>query len=95
MSTMQQALQDVGLEPTKTRQTIRRHNMARFGTEEKPTLATIVDAVFAPITKTRKIQVQRAGGFYRARYAGRPTTCFALTAEQAIKYLRFFDGGAQ
>jgi hypothetical protein len=62
-------------------------------TQAKPTLANIVDTLLAPIT--RKIQVQKAGGFYRARYAGRPTSCFGLTAEQAIKYLKLLDVGAQ
>jgi hypothetical protein len=41
--------------------------------------------------KTPKVQVQRAGGFYRARWEGRSTSCFAFTTEVAIKRLKFFD----
>lgn len=79
MSTLEQALQGVGYKQV---------------TRTKPSLASIVDAVMTPITKARKIQVQKAGGFYRARYAGRPTSCFGYTPEAATKALKFFDGGA-
>lgn len=61
---------------------------------EKPTLAQIVDAVMAPITRPRKIVISRAGDFVRARYEGRKTCVLALTAEQARKNLKMFDGGA-
>jgi hypothetical protein len=38
----------------------------------------------------RKIQVQRAGGFYKARFDGEATFTFGETPEYAIKLLRFW-----
>ena len=46
-------------------------------------------------TKPRKIQIQKAGDYYRARYAGRATAIFVWDPANAAKQLRFFDGEAQ
>ena len=43
-------------------------------------------------TQHLKIQVQKAGGFVKARYEGRTTCCFGLTPEEAINKLKLFHG---
>lgn len=90
MSTIQEALQDVGYKPP-TRRQMRRHNINLFATEERPTIEKIIDRVIDPITRPLKVQVQRAGGYYRARFEGRQISCFGLTPEQATKNLKFFE----
>ena len=76
MSTMQTARQMMA------------HNTVRLTFEEQ--LESVVDEVIAPIIKVRTIQVQRAGGFYRARFDGEATCCFGDTPQQAIKRAKFF-----
>lgn len=38
----------------------------------------------------RKIQIQRAGGLYRARYEGESTSCLGFTQQEAKKKLEFW-----
>jgi hypothetical protein len=42
-------------------------------------------------TKPRKIQIQKAGGFYRARYEGRAINVIVFEKNNAAKQLKFFD----
>jgi hypothetical protein len=67
------------------------HNTVLLTFEEQ--LGNIVDEVIAPIVKLRKIQVQRAGSHYKARFDGEATFTFGATPEYAIKLLNFW--GAQ
>jgi len=39
----------------------------------------------------RKIQVQRAGGFYKVRYEGQHDSCFVEDPKHAAKRLQVFD----
>jgi hypothetical protein len=39
----------------------------------------------------RKVQMRRAGGSYRARYAGEATVCFGATSEDAYARLKFWS----
>jgi len=80
MSTMQQALMEVGFQPRL--RTLRR-------AAERERLETVVDEVIAPITKPRKIQVQRAGGHYKARWEGESACCFGSTPESATERLKY------
>lgn len=93
MGTMQQALQDVGYRPTGLR--ARLLNSAKQKKETpRPTPITIealVDGVIDPITKQLKIQVQRAGSHYRARYQGGAVSVFGETAKDATHNLKFFS----
>jgi hypothetical protein len=38
----------------------------------------------------RKVQVQRAGGLYRARFEGDSESCFGITPNEATKRLKFW-----
>jgi hypothetical protein len=82
MSTMHQALQEVGFQPTRRR-------------EEKPTIEKMVDKVFEPITRPRKVITGRAGGFVTARYEGRRAFVFASDIEAARKRLKYWDNGGR
>ena len=42
----------------------------------------------------RKIVISKAGGFVRARYAGRKTFVFGFDAKHAMSRLKCWDGGA-
>lgn len=71
MSNLQQALTQVGFQPSK---------------KTKATLEQLIDDVITPITKpakTRVIQVQRAGGFVKARWHGEPNCVFGISPEEA------------
>jgi len=45
---------------------------------------------FPPPIQTRKVIIQRAGGFYRARYAGMANNTFGRNPKQAADKLKFF-----
>ena len=55
-------------------------------------LEKAIDEVFAPITRPVKVQVQKAGGFVKVRYAGHNIYCFGKTPEQAISNLKVLHG---
>jgi len=83
MGTMQTALTDVGFRP-------RLRTLRRAAERERLALETVVDGVFEPLIKNRKVVVQRAGGYYKARYVGQAACCFGETPEEAsckLKYL--------
>ena len=40
----------------------------------------------------RRVQIQKAGDFYRARYEGESSNYFGRTEKQAIKSLKFAEG---
>ena len=75
---MQTAFQDVGYKPTKP------HII-------KDQLKTIVDRVFEHTIKPRKMQVQRAGCTYKARYEGRETFVFGKSTTEAVSRLQYWD----
>jgi len=70
MSNLQQALIDVGYQPS-------RRNISKQDREQR-LLKRLARAAIFPITKPRKIEVQRAGGFVRVCYQGKPEECFWL-----------------
>ena len=88
MSTMQQALIEVGFKP-------RLRTLRRAAERERLTLAPFVDGVTAPITKVRNIQVQKAGTHYRARFEGSASSIFSdnNTPSNISRKLEYFDGG--
>jgi hypothetical protein len=45
---------------------------------------------FPPPIQTRKVIIQRAGGFYRARYEGCENSCFGDTPKDAASKLKFW-----
>jgi hypothetical protein len=47
---------------------------------------------FPPPIQTRKVIIQRAGGLYRARYAGMSNNCFGINPKDAASKLKFFEG---
>jgi hypothetical protein len=73
---------------TRTARQMMAHNTVFFTFEER--LESVVYEVIAPIVKLRKIQVQRAGGFYKARFDGEATCCFGDNPQQATKRVKFF-----
>jgi hypothetical protein len=73
---------------TRTAREMMTHNTVRLTFEEQ--LGNIVDEVIAPTIKLRKIQMQKAGGFYKARFDGEATCCFGDTPQQATKRVKFF-----
>lgn len=77
MSTMKQALKQLGY---------------KGQTKQQPaSLEKIIDEAIDPITKPVKIQMQRAGSHYRARFEGRAPNCFGTTPQEAESRLRIFD----
>jgi hypothetical protein len=54
-------------------------------------LVLIANGVVNPITKERTIQVQRAGGYFKARFAGSAIFCFGVDPQQATKRVKYFD----
>lgn len=75
MTTIKKALQEVGFRPSKK-------------IAVKATLKQLVDDALYPIAKPRPIQVQRAGGYYKARFAGQASFTFGDTPEDAEEKLR-------
>lgn len=63
---------------------IEEHNLSMFVPESRKNRQ-------GTSTKPRKIQIQKAGDYYRARYAGRPTAVFVWNPDNAAKQLKFFD----
>ncbi len=89
MSTMQQALSEVGVKP-------RLRTLRRAAERERLRLETVVDEVFEPLIKRPlKVQITRVGGYFKARYEGRAICCFGHTPIEATKNLKFFDGATQ
>jgi cytidylate kinase len=93
MSTMQQALQEVGFQPTRRKKDMQRHNLALIGREEKPTIDKMVDKVFETIARPRKVITSRAGGFVTARYEGRRAFVFGFDERHALSRLKTWDNG--
>jgi len=70
-------------------------NLVLFNTQER--LENTIDGVFETLTKQpkqQKIQVQRAGSHYRARYAGQAACCFGETPQEASSKLRYLPRSA-
>jgi hypothetical protein len=88
MSTMLEALQDVGYKPTIRPSDVRRQQERQATTDA---LAQALDGVIDPlIMNPRRVEVQRAGGFYRARYEGYENSVFGDNPKQAIERLRLW-----
>jgi hypothetical protein len=86
---LHQALQEVGY--TSTRKDIRRHNLKLLN--DKPPIEAIVDEVFEPVMRPRKVIFTKAGGMVRARYEGRKTFVFGFDERHASNRLKTWDGG--
>jgi hypothetical protein len=86
MSTMQQAFQEVGYKPSGVRLRTLRKLAAKQQTFER-----VIDEVFAPITRNRKVVITKAGGFVRARYEGRRTYVFGSDVRHATSRLKTWD----
>lgn len=74
MSMLQQALGDVGYKPTPPKTPI--------------SFSKAIDGVMETMTRKPRIQVQRAGSCYKARWAGHPDFCFGVDPEHAVRRLR-------
>jgi hypothetical protein len=90
MGVMQEALVRVGFQPTKP---LRPRDMRRAQEREDITLAfhNFLDGVLKPLISVRKVQVQQAGGFYRARYEGTKISCFGDTSSEAKSNLKLWE----
>jgi hypothetical protein len=87
MSTLQQALQNVGYKPSLNREA--RKNLEREQITEA--LHRFLDGVLGPLIKPRNIQIQKIGSHYRARYAGESACCFGTTSTEATSRLKFWE----
>jgi hypothetical protein len=54
-------------------------------------LENVIDGLVKPLIKPRKVQVQRAGDFYKARYEGTKDATFGETPSKAAYNLRLWD----
>lgn len=72
---------------------MQQRNRNLFGTEDRVEVAVNNQVV----SKPRKIQFQKAGAFFRVRFAGRSTNIFwsSRSESQTMNRLKFFDGGTQ
>ncbi len=85
MSTMQQALREVGYKPGTRLRTLRKLEA------KQPTFQKVIDEVFAPITRPKKVVISKAGDFVRARYEGRRTYVFGYDVRHATSRLKTWD----
>lgn len=95
MSTIQQALKDVGYKPTAVRLRTLRRAAER---EATITLEAFVDGVVERLTKPRKIQVTKAGTHRKARYQGMADFVFCdeeTSFAQVQRRLKFFCSGQE
>jgi hypothetical protein len=90
---IQQALQQVGY---KVRQRTLRSAAEREAKlqVEYAALEKLGNQVIDPITKPLRIQVQRAGSRYRARYHGDSRSIFLDEPKEAARQLKFFCFGS-
>jgi hypothetical protein len=88
MSTIQQALQDVGYQPTIRPRDIRR---AQEREDITQALQKFLDGVMAPLIKVRRIQIRQAGSHYKVRYEGQNDCCFVSDPKHAAKRLSVFE----
>jgi hypothetical protein len=79
-SAIEEALQGVGYQP---RVMCMQESQAVTALLEKA-----IDEVLAPITRPVRVQVQKAGGYVKVRYAGHRICCFGKTPEHAIENLK-------
>ncbi len=89
MSTMQQALREVGYKPSGVRLRTLRQMTERE--QASATLKKTLDEVFAPITRPKKVVISKAGDFVRARYEGRVTYVFGYDVRHATGRLKTWD----
>lgn len=87
MGVMQAALEGVGFKPTIRPRDLRRLQERQAVTES---LEKALDGVFAPLIKERKVRLQYAGDFYRARFDGMRNNYFGRTAEEATERLNLW-----
>lgn len=91
MSGLQQALQEVGYQPTPhVRLRTLRREAEREAKTSPITIETFGDGV-EPISKPRKVVVTEQGGYFRARYAGTAVSTFGPTAKEATHALKFLS----
>jgi len=85
---MQEALMGLGYRPTPRQQRMMTAYNNREHIEAQPvTLETVIEKVFAPITKHHKVVVRRAGSHYKARFDGQAASAFGETPDQASSKL--------
>jgi hypothetical protein len=82
MSTLEQALSEIGYQPTMTRP------------KEEPTIETVIDGLMEPVTCPLKIVFRKAGGMIKARYGGRKTFVFGYDERHAVSRLKYWNMGA-
>jgi len=89
MSTMQECLEQVGYKPTGLRARLLNNAKQKKETlRPVASLEALVDGVIDPITKPRKVYVQRAGSHYKARYEGEASCCLGETPQEASRRLK-------
>jgi hypothetical protein len=93
MSSLQQALQDVGYSPTLSR-TLAAITKANIILNDVPydTLRALAEEAVANMAKPRKVLFQRAGGLVLARYEGERTYVFGRTNREAASRLKTWAG---
>ena len=99
MRTFSQQLAAVGFKPTfqpsptTTRQKIASVRASYRNISEPKSLETVLDELFEPITKDRKIIVTRMGnGFFKARYEGASDCAFGANRREARHRVERFNG---
>jgi hypothetical protein len=68
-----------------------KHALREVGYEvKKPkTLENVVVEIFQEVERDPRLQVQRAGGHYKARWEGQQGFCFGTSVEEATSRLKF------
>ena len=101
MRTFSQQLAAVGFKPTfqpsptTTRQKIASVRASYRNISEPKSLETVLDELFEPITKDRKVLVSRTGnGFFKARYEGKSDFAFGSDEREARHRVKMFSGGS-
>jgi hypothetical protein len=101
MRTFAQQLVSVGFQPafqpspTTTRQKIAPQIASNAQVFERKSFQSVLDELFEPITKDRKVLVTRTGnGFFKARYEGKSDFAFGSNEREARHRVKMFSGGS-
>jgi hypothetical protein len=103
MRTFAQQLVSVGYQPTfqpsptTTHQAFAPVAASNRKVFEPKSLETVLDGLFEPITKPRKVReiiVTRCGGHYRARYFGTRDAAFGVSVHEATSRVKLFSGSS-
>jgi hypothetical protein len=90
VSTIEIAFQNLGYKPSKSERAMMTHNreIIRLADFNRVFEAEVVEHCVKP----RKVQVQRAGGIYKARYHGEQTFVLGDSPADVISRLRTWAG---